>query len=120
LDCGAPPYCGDENCDPGEDQCSCPGDCGTPPATEVGLCTDGVNNDCDAYTDCEDTDDCGTDPACQGGVCGNGVCEAGEDCLNCAADCDGRQVGAPKHHFCCGNGVLEGPEGDGSVCDGNY
>lgn len=45
LDCGAPPVCGDQVCDPGEDLCSC-ADCGTPPSTEAGSCTDGVDNDC--------------------------------------------------------------------------
>jgi hypothetical protein len=32
---------------------------------EVGLCGDGVDNDCDGQTDCADTADCGTDPICQ-------------------------------------------------------
>jgi len=34
-------------------------------ADEIGLCGDGVDNDCDGQTDCADTADCGTDPACQ-------------------------------------------------------
>jgi hypothetical protein len=38
--------CGDTNCDPGEDQCGCPDDCGTPPSDEIN-CTDGVDEDCD-------------------------------------------------------------------------
>lgn len=54
------------------------------------------------------------------GSCGNGVCEAGEDCSSCASDCDGVTGGKPANRFCCGNGVAEGPEGDGSICDGNY
>lgn len=32
---------------------------------EVGLCGDGIDNDCDGFTDCADADDCGTDPICQ-------------------------------------------------------
>jgi hypothetical protein len=32
---------------------------------EVGLCGDGVDNDCDGLTDCADTLDCGNDPVCQ-------------------------------------------------------
>ncbi len=32
---------------------------------EAGLCTDGLDNDCDGVTDCADTADCGTNPACQ-------------------------------------------------------
>ena len=62
VDCGAPPVCGDTTCDPGEDPCSCPGDCGAPPASEVGLCGDGADNDCDGFTDCADPD---CDPVCQ-------------------------------------------------------
>lgn len=58
------PECGDATCDPGEDQCNCAADCGTPPATETN-CTDGIDEDCDTYTDCDDSD-CDTDPACQG------------------------------------------------------
>ncbi len=32
---------------------------------EVGLCDDGIDNDCDGATDCADTTDCGNDPICQ-------------------------------------------------------
>jgi len=111
------PYCGDGTCDPGEDQCNCPDDCGTPPSTETS-CTDGIDNDCDTYTDCDDSD-CDGDPACAG--CDNdGTCEAGEDCNNCPNDCEGRSTGRPSGRFCCGNGIAEDAEGDGSICDGNY
>jgi len=62
LDCGAPPpppLCGDGSCDAGEDQCGgCPDDCGTPPNSETGLCSDGIDNDCDGDIDAEDSDDC--------------------------------------------------------------
>jgi hypothetical protein len=118
LDCGAPPTCGDANCDPGEDQCSCPADCGTPPSSES-VCDDGADNDCDGDTDCDDADCTGTPPCPQTTCDGDGVCEPGEDCENCSNDCDGKQTGAPSGRYCCGNGVLEGPEGDGSICDGN-
>ncbi len=37
---------------------------------------------------------------------GNGVCEAGEDCSNCAADCAGQGGGSG----CCGNGTCEAGE----------
>ncbi|MEE9575292.1 MAG: hypothetical protein V3W03_04260, partial [Gammaproteobacteria bacterium] len=40
------PVCGDQTCDPGEDECSCAQDCGTPPSTET-VCDDGVDEDCD-------------------------------------------------------------------------
>ena len=80
----AAPYCGDGTCDPDEDQCSCPDDCGSPPSTENN-CTDSVDNDCDGSTDCAD-DDCDDDPAC-GPYCGDGTCDAGEDQCSCADDC---------------------------------
>ncbi|MGD8631910.1 MAG: hypothetical protein PVG72_14435, partial [Gammaproteobacteria bacterium] len=84
-------------------------------------CTDGIDNDCDGTTDCADAS-CSTDPACQTPTtCNNdGVCDAGEDCLSCAGDCAGVTGGKPANRYCCGNGIQEGPEGDGAVCDGNY
>jgi FtsP/CotA-like multicopper oxidase with cupredoxin domain len=36
---------------------------------EVGLCDDGIDNDCDGVTDCADSQDCGTDPVCQQADC---------------------------------------------------
>jgi hypothetical protein len=80
----AAPYCGDGTCDPDEDQCSCPDDCGVPPSTESN-CTDSVDNDCDSNTDCADVD-CADDPAC-GPYCGDGTCDPGEDQCSCADDC---------------------------------
>ncbi|HEX9736841.1 MAG TPA: hypothetical protein VGG06_33155 [Thermoanaerobaculia bacterium] len=50
----------------------------------------------------------------------DGVCESGEDCLSCANDCAGVTSGKPANRFCCGNGIVEGPEGDGTICDGNF
>ena len=80
-------------------------------------CDDGLDNDCDGLFDCNDSD-CTGDPTCQTGTCDNdGVCDPGEDCESCA-DCDGVTSGKPANRYCCGNGVLEGPEGDGR-CDGN-
>ena len=131
-----PPVCGDGKCSGDEDPCSCNQDCGFPPTAETGLCTDGVDNDCDTYTDCDDTD-CSEDPACicnnndiceQGedcnncpsdciggdgaAACGNGVCEPGsEDCLSCPDDCAGKQVGAAKRQYCCGDGDGTNPVG---------
>jgi hypothetical protein len=35
------------------------------PEPEVGLCSDGQDNDCDGLVDCADTQDCGADPVCQ-------------------------------------------------------
>lgn len=59
---------------------------------------------------CEGVEDCNNCPAdCatgNGAVCGNGVCEtaAGEDCLTCSSDCNGKQNGKPSRRFCCGDG----------------
>jgi len=78
------PTCGDETCDPGEDQCNCPADCGTPPSTETGYCDDGINNDCDADTDCDDSD-CEGDPACPDCLAKGEPCTTNEEC--CSNDC---------------------------------
>lgn len=55
-----------------------------------------------------------------GGSCNNnGICDPGEDCETCD-DCEGKQNGPPAGRFCCGNGIVEEAEGDGTICDGNY
>ena len=41
-----------------------------PPADEIGLCDDDMDNDMDGLTDCED-EDCALDAACAGDFCGN-------------------------------------------------
>jgi hypothetical protein len=73
--------CSDGNCDEDEDPCTCEADCGAPPASEVpgSTCADGLDNDCDSFTDCSDVD-------CQP-CCGDDNCDAGEDPCTCAADC---------------------------------
>jgi hypothetical protein len=83
-------------------------------------CDDGLDDDCDGDVDCADTD-CGTDAACTtSAACdGDGVCEPGETCESCASDCAGRLGGKKTDRYCCGDGVLQGAEGGGSVCDGN-
>jgi lysophospholipase L1-like esterase len=114
---GVGSVCGDGTCDPVEDSCSCSHDCGLPPASEVS-CSDAVDEDCDGAADCDDVD-CAEDPDCQT-VCNNdGVCEPPEDCGNCPDDCDSKRTGRPSGRYCCGNGIQEGPEGDGR-CDGNF
>ena len=45
--------------------------------------------------------------------------EPGEDCDSCANDCDSFRRGKPTGRYCCGNGILEGPEEDGR-CHGNF
>ena len=72
--------CGDGTCGAGEDQCNCPDDCGTPPATET-TCDDGIDEDCDMYTDCDDID-CDEDPACD-------CLEKGESCTDDSECCSG-------------------------------
>lgn len=85
----------------------------TPTEDPEVTCNDGVDNDCDGLTD-------SADPDCQTACDNDGICEAGEDCNNCSNDCAGVTSGKPSNRFCCGNGVAEGPEGDGSICDGNF
>jgi hypothetical protein len=63
IDCGPPPVCGDFTCDPSEDPCTCPGDCGLPKSGSEISCTDGIDDDCDGFTDCDDSD-CDSDSAC--------------------------------------------------------
>lgn len=117
--------CGDGFCEGNEDTCSCADDCGPAPQSETvgSTCSDGLDNDCDGLADCDDSD-CKGDLTCSG--CDNdGVCEPGEDCASCPNDCQGKTKGrrttrsGTSERFCCGNGILEDAEGDGSVCDGN-
>ena len=55
-------FCGDGTCDPGENTCNCPQDCGAHPSFETS-CSDDVDNDCDGLTDCDDPD-CTGAPGC--------------------------------------------------------
>jgi subtilisin family serine protease len=114
-----PSCCGDGVCDGIENGCDCAIDCGTSDVAEVagGTCRDGLDNDCDGLADCTDPD-CAADALCM--ACNfNGVCEPGEDCHACSNDCRGRTAGKSGNSFCCGNGVLEDSEADGSICNGN-
>jgi lysophospholipase L1-like esterase len=74
--------CGDATCDSdlGEDQCNCPEDCGTPPETEAN-CTDGVDEDCDNYTDCDDPD-CSGDLACLNCLPKGAACTDNAECCS--------------------------------------
>jgi len=112
--------CGNGSCEAGEDPCTCPGDCGLPAAFEQPgvTCNDGLDNDCDGTTDCNDIN-CPTDPACLTPACGDGTCNPGEDCNSCPADCASKLNGKASGQYCCGNGTLEAAEGDGTICDGN-
>ncbi len=72
---------------------------------------------CDNDGICEIDEDCNNCPndcvsgTTSGAACGNGVCEAGngEDCVSCAADCNGKQNGKPANRFCCGDGDGQNP-----------
>jgi len=112
---GGGPECGDGTCDPGEDQCNCPDDCGTPPSNETS-CTDGIDNDCDTDVDCDDSD-CIGDPACP--TCGDGTCDPGEDQCNCPEDCGT----PPSTETSCDDGVDNDCDNDTDCddadCDGD-
>ena len=89
LDCGAPPSCGDGICDPSESSCSCSLDCGAPPSTELLMCSDGEDNDCDGLIDCSDPD-CSGDPVCAITCEPVGAsCTTNEDC--CDNRCRGKK-----------------------------
>jgi hypothetical protein len=87
ADC-APAYCcGDGFCDPGEDPCNCPADCGEPQASEID-CSNGIDDDCNDSIDCNDSA-CDADPLCSCGA-KKTPCVQDSDC--CSNRCSNRQV----------------------------
>ncbi len=58
VDASDGPFCGNGRCDPDEDSCNCPDDCGMPPPRETpgSTCSDGLDNDCDGLIDSIDPD----------------------------------------------------------------
>lgn len=64
-------------------------------------CSNGVDDDCDGQTDCNDSD-CSADPACQsGGSCVNpGGAPAGASCSSDAECCDNKCKGPPNNQTC--------------------
>ena len=90
IDCQTSPVCGDALCDPGtgEDSCTCPSDCGSPPTSELGAsCTDGFDNDCDGAADCADTE-------CAGGAAPDDDADGRHYCQDCD-DSNGSVWSAP-------------------------
>jgi parallel beta-helix repeat protein len=77
--------CGDGVCNEGESACTCPGDCGAPPASES-VCTDGMDNDCDGLVDCDDGDCAGS---CRV-VCLPAGASCGSNAECCSSKCKGR------------------------------
>ena len=62
-----------------------------------------------------DTSSCTGCPIC----IDDGECKGDEDCNNCS-DCEGKSTGKPSGRYCCGDGMPQSAEGDGSICDGNW
>jgi hypothetical protein len=87
---GAGSFCGDTVCNTNENKCTCPQDCGTPPATEVPnvTCHDTVDNDCDSFTDCSDSD-CASDPSCTTCLPRGATCTTNAQC--CSGACKAAQ-----------------------------
>lgn len=113
-----PSCCGDGVCEGSETGCTCERDCGASAAGET--CDDGIDNDCNGLFDCDDPT-CWDAPSCDSSSnCGDGICNPGESCHSCPPDCEGRLSGKRSDRFCCGDGMIAPPEGDGSICDGNW
>ena len=91
-DCGSPTYCGDTTCDMDEDEWSCPDDCGTPTYCGDSLC----DMDEDEWS-CPD--DCGTPT-----YCGDSLCDMDEDEWSCPDDC-----GDPTY---CGDTICDYETGE--------
>jgi hypothetical protein len=85
-------YCGDYICNNGENNSTCPSDCGG---------GGGGGETCgNGYCGSGETEsNCPSD--CSGGYCGNGYCESNENASNCGTDCGGSAVCGDN--FCAGS-----------------
>lgn len=83
------------------------------PESEVGLCTNGLDDDRDGNTDCDDYD-CDTEPSCVESDCTNGIDDDGDGATDCADyDCDTDPACVEIN---CSNGIDD--DGDGYAdCD---
>jgi hypothetical protein len=119
CDTGTPPVCDDgafcngvETCNEGTDSC----DAGTDACGTGEICNEDADQCeaqvCDNDGVCEAGENCGNcandciSGTIPGAVCGNGICEAGdgEDAVSCSADCNGKVNGKPSSRFSCGFG----------------
>ena len=112
----------DEICPIIQTGCTVDADCDdrdpcTADTCSAGACSNDPIANCCGNGTCElgeDCDSCAADcisGTSSGASCGNGICEAGdgENCVTCAADCNGKQNGKPSGRFCCGDGGGESP-----------
>lgn len=83
---GGGPVCGNGSCEATESKCTCSADCGLPPTTEAGLCSNAFDDDCDNATDCTDSN-CAGDPACPSCKANGQSCTFNRDC--CSRRCSG-------------------------------
>lgn len=95
--CMNAPICGNIYCERGEDEKTCPTDCGTGAVCGNVFCESGENK-----TSC--LKDCVEKRV----VCGDNFCTAGENESNCPVDCG-------SHKPVCGNGFCEKPYGENAT-----
>jgi len=110
LWCNGAETCSGGACQPGVDPCPGQGcdeagdECVPLVCDDDGICEYGEN-----------CTNCPNDCISGGGTayCGDGICQpaTGEDCLSCASDCRGKQNGAVKNQYCCGDGDGTNPVG---------
>jgi len=118
VDCDDADACTIDSCDPVTGCIYDPVICDPGLVCDNGVC---VPVDCDGNGVCDLGETCITCSAdCISGIggdCGNGYCEPslGEDCISCPADCNGKQGGKPSSRFCCGDGDGTNPVGCGDL-----